>query len=140
MTLFYPLTFASTPAVAYLLISVLAGGVGGISGWLWQLLSIAFLCICWPLYYAILCRAAISKRLRSIGAMGVEGFKASPPLNMLCLFVVLLLAIGGIMRPVQNYRQRCYARKESLIIPWRETENQQERSLKELHQRMAGLL
>ncbi len=59
---------------------------------------------------------------------------------MIRLFALLLLTVGGIIRPVRNCRQRYYARRESLIIPWRESENLQERNLKKLHQRLAELL
>ncbi len=129
------------PAVAYLMLSWLTGGENGFWSWmLWQLLSIAFLCFCWPLFYWLLCHKAIAKRLRSIGAEGMDGFKASCPLNMLCLFAALLVAVGGIIRPVQNWRQRHYARQESIMIPWKGTENLQEQSLRKRHLSLANLL
>ena len=127
------------PAVAYLLLSWFAGGRGGPSGMLWQLVSFVFLCLIWPLSFGIQCNRAIAQRLRGICATDLAVFKASRPLNMMCMFVILLFAVGGIMRPVQSIRQQCYARQESLIFPWTET-NAQDKQLQKLQDRLLQLL
>ncbi len=128
------------PAVAYLLLSLFAGGRGGFSGMVWQLVSYAFLCLLWPLIFGIQCHRAITQRMRDIGAMDVAIFKASRHLNMLCLFVVLLCAVGGIMRPVQSFRQQYYARQESLLFPWEESPTLNDKSIRKWQSRLLALL
>ncbi len=128
------------PAAAYLLFSWFAGGRGGPSGILWQLASCAFLCMLWPLIFGIQCHRAVIQRMRDIGAVNIAIFKASRHLNMLCLFVVLLLAVGGIMRPIQSCRQKYYARQESMFFPWKESVTLQDKSIRKWQSRLLALL
>ena len=76
-----------------------------------------FLCVVWPLGYAAYCRYLMARWMHSIGAGNHNAFQASRSLNMACLLVVLLLSIGGVLRPISSWRQRRYAQETA----WRHT-------------------
>ena len=111
------------------------GGKGG--AWLvLQVIPFAYLCFLWPLFYGVCCNCAIKKWIRSIGGGSHEGFSASRSFNMLCLFVVLLLFFGCILRPIAELRERHYARRETLVIPWEGAEIAEERVAHKLQKRL----
>ena len=124
------------PGGICLLMSWLASCAGGTTGLLWQLVSSAVLCILWPICYGLLCRKAIHARLHDIGATKIYDFKASRSLNMLCLFIVLIVTIGTIMRPVQTWRQYHYAHQESLLFPWNGEETLEDKSVRNEYRRL----
>ena len=55
---------------------------------------------------------------------------------MLCLFIVLIVAIGTIMRPVQTWRQYHYAHQESLLFPWNGEETLEDKSVHNEYRRL----
>ena len=55
--------------------------------------------------------------MNSIGAKGNKAFQASLSLNLLCLFAMLFIGIGCILRPVSAWQQLHYLRRETLVIP-----------------------
>ena len=128
------------PAIIYLLMCWIVAGIGGVSGVFWQLLPCVFLCLIWPIGYGVFCRRAINERIHGLGAMENHDFKASRSLNMMCLYVVLLVVIGGIIRPVQTWRQHHYARQDTLLFPWQGVETAEAKSIREGYQQLMKLL
>ncbi|MBR4901574.1 MAG: hypothetical protein IKZ46_11600 [Victivallales bacterium] len=128
------------PAIIYLLMCWIVAGIGGVSGVFWQLLPCVFLCLIWPIGYGVFCRRAINERIHGLGAMENHDFKASRSLNMMCLYVVLLVVIGGIIRPVQTWRQHHYARQDTLLFPWHGVETAEAKSIREGYQQLMKLL
>ena len=105
------------PTLIYFVLTYFIAGKGG-PWFVLQVIPFAYLCLLWPLCYGVCCNREIKKWIRSIGGGSHEGFSASRSFNMLCLFVVLLLFFGCILRPIAELRERHYARKETLVIPW----------------------
>ncbi len=107
------------PALLYLAISHFNAGSGfcGPDFVLHQLYPAIYLCLLWPLFYGVYSRRLLTAWMNSIGAKTHHAFRASRSLNMLCLLAALLLAIGGILRPISYWRQRYYASRETLVIP-----------------------
>ena len=128
------------PAIIYLLICWIVAEIGGVSGVFWQLLPCVFLCLIWPICYGVFCHKAIKKRIHSLGAMENHDFKASRSLNMMCLYVVLLVAVGGVIRPVQTWRQHHYASQDTLLFPWQGVETAEAKSIREGYQQLMKLL
>ena len=128
------------PAIIYLLMCWIVAGIGGVSGVFWQLLPCVFLCLIWPIGYGVFCRRAINERIHGLGAMENHDFKASRSLNMMCLYVVLLVVIGGIIRPVQTWRQHHYASQDTLLFPWQGVETAEAKSIREGYQQLMKLL
>ena len=126
------------PALIYLAMVFYTAGKGGL-GFLLQGLPCAFLCLVWPLYYAAYCHRLLTGWMHSIGADNHDTFRASSSLNMLCLLVVLLLAIGGILRPISNWRQRHYARMETLVIPRNGVETYEKRVIRKWQKHLQNL-
>ena len=128
------------PAIIYLLMCWIVAGIGGVSGVFWQLLPCVFLCLIWPICYGVFCRKAINERIHGLGAMENHDFKASRSLNMMCLYVVLLVAVGGVIRPVQTWRQHHYANQDTLLFPWHGVETAEAKSIQEGYQQLMKLL
>ena len=128
------------PAIIYLLMCWIVAGIGGVSGVFWQLLPCVFLCLIWPIGYGVFCHKAINERIHGLGAMENHDFKASRSLNMMCLYVVLLVVIGGIIRPVQTWRQHHYASQDTLLFPWQGVETAEAKSIREGYQQLMKLL
>ena len=124
------------PALIYLAMVFMLQEKGGL---LLQVLPCVFLCLLWPLYYAAYCHRLLTGWTHSIGADNHDSFRASHSLNMLCLFVVLLLAIGGILRPISNWRQRHYARMETLVIPRNGVETYERRVIRKWQKHLQNL-
>ncbi len=122
------------PTLVYFVITYIVGGKGG-PWFILQIITIAYLCLVWPLYHGICCQHILTKWTRSIGAGGHEGFRASRSFNMLCLFVVLLLFYGCILRPLANWREHHYASMETLVIPRDGVEIREERAAHEWQER-----
>ena len=55
---------------------------------------------------------------------------------MLCLLAALLLAIGGILRPISYWRQRYYASRETLVIPREGVEIREKRVIRKWQGRL----
>lgn len=108
---------------------------GGIS----QLLPASYLCLLWPLYYGVYSRRLLTAWMNSIGAKAYHAFRASRSLNMLCLLAVLLLALGGILRPISAWRQRYYASRETLVIPKDGVETREQRVIRKWQARLLEL-
>lgn len=98
-----------------------------------------FLCVIWPLGYAAYCRYLMARWIHSIGAGNHNAFQASRSLNMACLLVVLLLPIGGVLRPISSWRQRHYARQETLVIPRDGVETYEKRVIRKWQERFHNL-
>ena len=128
------------PMAIYLLMCWVVAGIGGLSGLFWQLVTFVFLCLIWPICYGVFCRRAINERIHGLGAMENHDFKASCSLNMMCLYVVLLVVIGGIVRPVQTWRQHHYASQDTLLFPWQGVETAEAKSIREGYQQLRKLL
>ena len=128
------------PAIIYLLMCWIVAGIGGVSGVFWQLLPCVFLCLIWPIGYGVFCHKAIKERIHGLGAMENHDFKASRSLNMMCLYVVLLVAVGGVIRPVQTWRQHHYASQDTLLFPWQGVETAEAKSIREGYQELRKLL
>ena len=128
------------PIAIYLIMCWTVAGIGGVSGILWQLSSFVFLCLIWPICYGVLCNWAIDTRIRGLCATENHDFKASRSLNMMCLYVVLLVAVGGIIRPVHTWRQHDYASQETMLFPWRDSENAEQKSVQEGYWQLMKLL
>ena len=122
------------PTLVYFAITYFVGGKGG-PWFLLQIITIVYLCLVWPLYYGVFCLRTLAKWTHSIGAGSHEGFKASRSFNMLCLFVVLLLFYGCILRPMANWREHHYASMETLVIPRAGVEIREERAAHEWQER-----
>ena len=103
------------PALVYLVMTYFIAGKGGIRVVL-VVVPIVYLCLIWPLYYGMYCRRVMNKWTHSIGAGSHESFMASRSFNMLCLFVVLLLFFGCILRPISKWREHHYANMDTLVI------------------------
>lgn len=58
---------------------------------------------------------------------------------MACLLVVLLLPIGGVLRPISSWRQRHYARQETLVIPRDCVETYEKRVIRKWQERFHNL-
>ena len=123
------------PTIIYFVLTTIIAGKGG-PWFVLQVIPFAYLCLLWPLCYGVCCNRAIKKWIRSIGGGSHEGFSASRSFNMLCLFVVLLLFFGCILRPIAELRERHYARKETLVIPWDGAETAEERVTRKLQKRL----
>ena len=117
------------PTLIYFVLTYFIAGKGG-PWFVLQVIPFAYLCLLWPLCYGVCCNRAIKKWIRSIGGGSHEGFSVSRSFNMLCLFVVLLLFFGCILRPIAELRERHYARKETLIIPWGDRETLEDRAVR----------
>ena len=128
------------PAIIYLLMCWIVTGIGGLSGLFWQLVTCVFLCLIWPICYGVFCRRAINTRIHSLGATENHDFKASRALNMMCLYVVLLVAVGCVIRPVQTWRQHHYASQDTLLFPWQGVETAEAQSIREGYQQLMKLL
>ena len=123
------------PALLYFVLTYFIARVGG--GWyVLHVISFVYLCLFWPLYYGVCCNRALKKWIHSIGAESNEGFSVSRSFNILCLFVVLLLFFGCILRPIAELRERYYARRETLVIPWEGAEIAEERVAHKLQKRL----
>ncbi len=123
------------PALIYFVLTYFIARVGG--GWyVLHVISFVYLCLFWPLYYGVCCNRALKEWIHSIGAGSNEGFSVSRSFNMLCLFVVLLLFFGCILRPIAELRERYYARRETLVIPWEGAEIAEERVAHKLQKRL----
>ena len=123
------------PALIYFALTVCIAGKGG--PWaILQVIPIAYLCLFWPFYYDMICDRLLKKWTCSIGAGSHEGIKNSHSFNMLCLFVVLLLFFGCILRPVAELRERYYAQKETIVIPWDGAENLEEKAIRKSQERL----
>ena len=103
------------PTLIYFVMTYFIAGKGGL-GVVLVVVPIAYLCLVWPLYYGMCWRRVMNKWTRSIGAGSHESFKTSRSFNMLCLFVVLLLFFGCVLRPISKWREHHYADKETLVI------------------------
>ena len=103
------------PTLIYFVMTYFIAGKGGL-GVVLVVVPILYLCLVWPLYYGMCCRRIINQRIRSIGAGSHESFKTSRSFNMLCLFVVLLLFFGCVLRPISKWRELHYASMETLVI------------------------
>ena len=123
------------PTLIYFMLTTIIAGKGG-PWFVLQVIPFAYLCLLWPLCYGVCCNHAIKKWIRSIGGGSHEGFSVSRSFNMLCLFVVLLLFFGCILRPIAELRERHYARKETLVIPWDGAETAEERVTRNLQKRL----
>ncbi|MBP5673925.1 MAG: hypothetical protein J6X49_16175 [Victivallales bacterium] len=123
------------PTLIYFVLTYFIAGKGG-PWFVLQVIPFAYLCLLWPLFYGVCCNRAIKKWIHSIGAGSHEGFNASRSFNMLCLFVVLLLFFGCILRPIAELRERHYARKETLVIPWGDRETLEDRAVRKLQKRI----
>ena len=123
------------PTLIYFVLTTIIAGKGG-PWFVLQVIPFAYLCLLWPLCYGVCCNRAIKKWIRSIGGGSHEGFSASRSFNMLCLFVVLLLFFGCILRPIAELRERHYARKETLVIPWGDRETLEDRAVRKLQKRI----
>ena len=123
------------PALIYFALTVCIAGKGG--PWaILQVIPIAYLCLFWPFYYDMICDRLLKKWTCSIGAGSHEGFKNSRSFNMLCLFVALLLFFGCILRPIAELRERYYAQKETIVIPWDGAENLEEKAIRKSQERL----
>lgn len=123
------------PTLIYFMLTYITAGKGG-PWFILQVIPFAYLCLLWPLCYGVCCNHAIKKWIRSIGGGSHEGFSVSRSFNMLCLFVVLLLFFGCILRPVAELRERHYARNETLVIPWGDRETLEDRAVRKLQKRI----
>ena len=123
------------PTLIYFMLTYITAGKGG-PWFILQVIPFAYLCLLWPLCYGVCCNHAIKKWIRSIGGGSHEGFSVSRSFNMLCLFVVLLLFFGCILSPIAELRERHYARKETLVIPWDGVEIAEERVTRNLQKRL----
>ena len=123
------------PTLIYFVLTYFIAGKGG-PWFVLQVIPFAYLCLLWPLCYGVCCNHAIKKWIRSIGGGSHEGFSVSRSFNMLCLFVVLLLFFGCILRPIAELRERHYARKETLVIPWGDRETLEDRAVRKLQKRI----
>ena len=123
------------PTLIYFVLTYFIAGKGG-PWFVLQVIPFAYLCLLWPLFYGVCCNRAIKKWIRSIGGGSYEGFSVSRSFNMLCLFVVLLLFFGCILRPIAELRERHYARKETLVIPWGDRETLEDRAVRKLQKRI----
>ncbi|MBO4618983.1 MAG: hypothetical protein J5654_02630 [Victivallales bacterium] len=112
------------------------GGLGVVAN---QVLPAIYLCLLWPLYYGVYSRRLLTAWMNSIGAKTHHAFRASRSLNMLCLLVALLLAIGGILRPISYWRQRYYASRETLVIPRGGVETREKRVIRKWQARLLEL-
>ena len=128
------------PAIIYLLMCWIVAGFGGLSVLFWQLVTCVFLCLIWPICYGVFCHRAINDRIHGLGAMENHDFKASRSLNMMCLYIVLLVVIGGVIRPVQTWRQHHYANQDTLLFPWQGVETAEAKSIREGYQQLMKLL
>ena len=104
------------PALAYPVLAYFIAGRGGLPI-VQQVVPIAWLCLLWPAFYGFCCHNALKTWMRSIGAEAQDAFRASLSLNLLVLLAVLLLFHGCILRPIADWRQRHYARLETLVLP-----------------------
>ena len=123
------------PTLIYFVLTTIIAGKGG-PWFVLQVIPFAYLSLLWPLCYGVCCNHALKKWIRSIGGGSHEGFSVSRSFNMLCLFVVLLLFFGCILRPIAELRERHYARKETLVIPWDGVEIAEERVTRNLQKRL----
>ena len=123
------------PTLIYFVLTYFIAGKGG-PWFVLQVIPFAYLCLLWPLCYGVCCNHAIKKWIRSIGGGSHEGFSVSRSFNMLCLFVVLLLFFGCFLRPIAELRERHYARKETLVIPWGDRETLEDRAVRKLQKRI----
>ncbi len=123
------------PTLIYFVLTYFIAGKGG-PWFVLQVIPFAYLCFLWPLFYGVCCNRVLKKWIRSIGAGSHESFSASRSFNMLCLFVVLLLFFGCILRPIAELRERHYARKETLVIPWGDRETLEDRAVRKLQKRI----
>ncbi|MBO7534654.1 MAG: hypothetical protein J6T46_11750, partial [Victivallales bacterium] len=105
-----------------------------------QVVPVMYLCLFWPFYYDMVCDRLMKKWTCSIGAGSHEGFRVSRSFNMLCLFVVLLLFFGCILRPVAELRERYYAHKETIVIPWDGAENLEAKYIRKYKDRLLDQL
>ena len=103
------------PTLIYFMLTYITAGKGG-PWFILQVIPFAYLCLLWPLCYGVCCNHAIKKWIRSIGGGSHEGFSVSRSFNMLCLFVVLLLFFGCILRPISKWREHHYANMDTLVI------------------------
>lgn len=119
------------PALVYFMLTYFIAGKGG--PWaILQVIPIVYLCLLWPLYYGYCCKHALKKWINSIVARGHDGFNASRSFNLLCLFVVLLIFWGCILRPIAEFREHHYACMETFVIPWEGVEIAEERKAHKL--------
>jgi hypothetical protein len=123
------------PALIYFIVTVCIAEKGGLSAIL-QVVPVMYLCLFWPFYYDMVCDRLLKKWTCSIGAGSHESFRLSRSFNMLCLFVVLLLFFGCILRPVAELRERYYAQKETIVIPWDGAENLEEKAIRKAQERL----
>ena len=118
------------PASIYFAISYFAAGKGGAWGIAVQSFPAIYLCLLWPLCYAAYACRMLKTWMASVGAEDHDAFGASLSLNMLCLLTLLLVAAGGVLRPVSNLRQSYYAGRETLVIPRDGVDTHEQRSIR----------